>query len=227
MKTLQFISTAIFLSLTSISLATVDDEKKTSKLTIEIIEINSPTCNGGENGSVTVLARGGKAPYNYIWNTFPNQTTARANNLSEGTYFVQVTDAKGDVFFESIKIHDPNTSILNKNVSNVEDLTITVNGLNAPYIFYLNDKCLKTKLNVSDLSIGIHQLKIVDVNQCEMTQYIQVFETEKQMKLLKESKEKIKANNERTIEASRLIPTRITKNDTRTFQNNLVLLSKN
>lgn len=72
------------------------------------IKINSPqtltitptitdnNCIGSENiGSITVNIAGGNAPYTYLWNTTPQQTTQTISDLPNGTYFVQITDSKG------------------------------------------------------------------------------------------------------------------------------------
>lgn len=45
------------------------------------------------NGSATVGAMGGSAPYTYLWST--GATTNTINNLTQGYYSVQVTDANG------------------------------------------------------------------------------------------------------------------------------------
>lgn len=51
------------------------------------------TMAGVNNGSATVAATGGSAPYNYKWNT--NAISATINNLAPGTYTVTVTDNQG------------------------------------------------------------------------------------------------------------------------------------
>jgi YD repeat-containing protein len=52
------------------------------------------TC-GQNNGTASITATGGTAPYTYTWNTQPVQNTAIASNLSAGTYTVNVSDATG------------------------------------------------------------------------------------------------------------------------------------
>jgi gliding motility-associated-like protein len=53
------------------------------------------SCNGGNNGSVTVVPEGGTIPYSYSWSTAPIQTDATAIGLTAGTYTVTVTDEHG------------------------------------------------------------------------------------------------------------------------------------
>jgi len=54
-----------------------------------------PTCPNTSQGSASVAATGGVAPYAFSWNTSPPQSGTNATNLSAGTYFVTVTDSKG------------------------------------------------------------------------------------------------------------------------------------
>jgi len=51
------------------------------------------SCNGQSNGSVTVSATGGTAPYTYLWNT--GATTQNLTNVGPGSYSVTITDANG------------------------------------------------------------------------------------------------------------------------------------
>ncbi len=51
-------------------------------------------CNN-QGGSITINPTNGTAPYSYIWNTNPTQTTQTISNLPGGSYSVTVTDAHG------------------------------------------------------------------------------------------------------------------------------------
>lgn len=225
MKTSQFFTTAILLGLTAPAFSEGDDNKtildNTSKLTLTIVEIQSPSCNGGSDGSIKVLAEGGKAPYTYNWNTFPTQSTAYARDLKSGTYFVQVKDADNEVYFTSVQVTEPTASILNEFDSGTTgpiDITATVTGNNSPYIFELNGAPTNAQ-QVYNLPVGIHRLVITDANRCEMIQYIQVFEYESENHDGKEnskgfrintSKEKLESKDERGVQTSGLIPTQTT-----------------
>lgn len=50
---------------------------------------------GAADGTASVSAAGGTAPYSYLWDDPNGQTTASASGLSAGTYNVVVTDAQG------------------------------------------------------------------------------------------------------------------------------------
>ena len=133
MKTLHAISTVVLFSLSTISFSNELENASSKTLRVEIISIESPSCNGGSNGSATVKAVGGVAPYEFLWNTFPAQSSTKASGLSAGLYFIQVKDAKDSVFFKSIKIEDPTKSVLYAANTTDTELTTSVRGLNAPY----------------------------------------------------------------------------------------------
>ena len=213
MKTLQYLSTAVIISLISTTISFAENDNP--NFTINVIEIIKPTCNGSNNGSITVEATGGQEPYEYNWNTFPNQSTPKATNLTSGTYFIQVKDAVGNVIFESVKVEDPNATSLSKVGEDIDDINLTtsVSGTNAPYTYELNGE-LVDQMGANELktlSIGIHQLVITDASNCEMTQFIQIFEVDQEGNKIEEtnsSREKLISKNERSIRASDLIPTK-------------------
>jgi gliding motility-associated-like protein len=63
------------------------------------------TCNGIANGTASITASGGVAPYTYLWSN--NSTTSSISNLIPGTYTVVVTDANGCTVNTSITITEP------------------------------------------------------------------------------------------------------------------------
>ena len=56
------------------------------------------------NGSATVIATGGQAPYTYKWNDPIGQTTATATGLNPGSYQVRVIDATGLVVEDTVSV---------------------------------------------------------------------------------------------------------------------------
>lgn len=149
-----------------------------SEISITILDLVQPTCNGLSNGSISVEVSGGKAPYTFNWNTFPNQYESIATDLKEGLYFVYVSDAEGKSAFKSIEIQDPSRSILtNKDLKSLDhlDLTATVKSENSQIVYRLNELIINS-FKVSELPVGVHKLKITDSDNCVLTQFIQVFE---------------------------------------------------
>lgn len=180
MKTPNFIST-IALIIFSLNVFSNDAEK--SQLSLNVIAVSAPTCSNSANGSITVEAVGGEAPYTFNWNTYPSQSTPTAINLTAGIYFIEVKDANGDVYFESIEVKAPDqmTSTGNEteatSLSPEVNLTFLVGGGNAPYSYELNEEAISDPVDLN-LSVGIHKMVITDANNCQMVQYIQVYELE-------------------------------------------------
>ncbi|MBI3136318.1 MAG: SprB repeat-containing protein [Bacteroidetes bacterium] len=148
-----------------------------SVLTITILDVKLPSCNGASNASVTIEVKGGKAPYTYSWNTFPAQTTPQAINLKQGLYFIQVTDAEGAVHFESVQINDPiQTTTHSTALLSAEKPMVEIESpAEMSYTCILDGHSLSEPL-ITDLDIGIHQLVISSNTGCTVVQYIQVFE---------------------------------------------------
>ena len=102
------------------------------------ISSQNVTCNGLNNGSATVNATGGTAPYTYLWSN--GATTATAINLTPGAYSVTVTDNNGCQSISNVIITQPTilTSTLTQ-TSNVlcfggtANVFVAASGGTAPY----------------------------------------------------------------------------------------------
>ena len=67
------------------------------------------SCNGGNNGTITLTANGGTAPYTY--NRTGGDTTQNLNNLVAGNYSVTVSDNNGCSTTASASITQPLTAL--------------------------------------------------------------------------------------------------------------------
>lgn len=97
-----------------------------SDIIITINNTTSVTCNGGNNGLITVSASGSVAPYTYNWSS--GQTVTTLSNLSAGTYVLTVTDGIGCTKAKSIQILQPSPLILT--LSAMERITSTSTSIN-------------------------------------------------------------------------------------------------
>lgn len=178
MKTLHTISAVITIS--TFSHAENTTPQNENSLTISVLEIKQPTCNGDANGSVLIEVKGGTLPYEYNWNTFPAQSSPMATNLTKGIYFIQVTDANGLVTYKSVEITDPINTIVNPTaISSLVSQSVTVisENENSNFVYYL-DGVKITEPIVTGLDIGIHKLTITNQNDCTVEQFIQIVEIE-------------------------------------------------
>lgn len=75
------------------------------------ISANVPvSCSGGQDGSATVTATGGTAPYTYLWSPLGG-AGAQATGLAAGNYFVTVTDANQCVAATVVSIAQPSALV--------------------------------------------------------------------------------------------------------------------
>lgn len=67
-----------------------------------------PSCNGGNNGTITASAGGGTGPYQYNLNAGPNQASnIFATNITSGSYNITVIDSKGCSVTTSVTVTQP------------------------------------------------------------------------------------------------------------------------
>ncbi|MEO1714044.1 MAG: SprB repeat-containing protein, partial [Bacteroidota bacterium] len=63
------------------------------------------TCNGGNDGAISIMANGGTPPYDYTWSNGGMGTVQ--TDLSGGTYVLTLTDGQGCVYTELIEVPEP------------------------------------------------------------------------------------------------------------------------
>jgi len=129
-------------------------------------------CNGENNGSATVTASGGTTGYNYLWSTSPAQSTAKADNLSAGTYTVTVTDNHGCTATTTVAITQP--EILTALISAHTDVTsnggsdgsatVSAAGGTAIYTYAWNNG--QTAATATGLTAGSYTVTVTDAHTC-------------------------------------------------------------
>lgn len=128
------------------------------------------SCSGGSDGTATVTATGGTGSYSYQWSP-SGGTNQTANGLSQGTYFVNVTDANSCFTTISIIISSPtpitgSLVVLNP-ACNIANGTITsqISGGTSPYTYSWSPGSTTTS-TIGSLLPGTYTLQTFDSFGC-------------------------------------------------------------
>lgn len=140
-----------------------------------IINPEDPFCNGGNDGSASVVPSGGTASYTYQWSTGAFGQTAF--DLATGTYSVTVTDANGCTFIESTTLGEP--SSISATFSTVDNICYgdesgsilieTALGGVAPYTYSLDGETFVPSDYFGGLGADNYTIYVQDANGCENT----------------------------------------------------------
>ena len=135
----------------------------------------SVSCFGSTNGTATISANGGTAPYTYSWsngNSGPN-----ASGLPAGTVTVTVTDALGCTSVKTLTLTQPTAIVLSDSKVNVScfgganaSIDLTVAG-GVPTYTYLWSNGATTQ-DLSGLSAGTYTVTVTDLNGCSQVRTI-------------------------------------------------------
>ncbi len=84
-------------------------------------QIKPVTCNGGNDGSITIDGKGGVGPYTYKWGQ--GTTGPTASNLNAGAYVVTVADSKNCPYVTTITITEPPVLLAQVDTVNTDSVT--------------------------------------------------------------------------------------------------------
>ena len=144
--------------------------------TSPIVVTGSATPSNCYDGTATVVATLGTAPYSYVWSTTPAQFGVTATGLSPGYVFCTVTDAVGCSRQQYVSIPaGPNYLQATSNISQeicggtpgAIDLTVT--GGVTPYTYLWSNG--STSQDQTGLSSGSYSVVISDAQGCSLTAY--------------------------------------------------------
>ena len=146
--------------------------------------IQNVSCNGGNDGSATVVViTDGVPPYEYNWNDDPFQTTETAAALAAGINYVTVTDSMYCTSVASIDIGEPPPITItcgagcvtdaSSPVANDGSINIQVTG-GTPFYSYLWAPGGETTQDISGLYPDMYYVQVTDANDCTAGIFIEV-----------------------------------------------------
>lgn len=137
-------------------------------------------CNGASNGSITVYALGGTAPYQFAVNSGTFQSSNVLSNLSAGQYQVTVSDATNCFATLTVNIQQPSQLTANAGIDaticigQTTNLTATASGGTGPYIYSWSVGGSNQNIAVSPTSNSTYTLTLTDANGCSVTDNVLV-----------------------------------------------------
>lgn len=151
-------------------------------------QMTVPTCVGGADGSLEIMASGGTSPYNYRWIEFPDITSGRVLppgaaqvDLLSGDYAIEIMDANGCLDTAFIFLPDGNspvivcgqtTAVMGGTPGTAE---FTLSGGTPPYTITLTSNGVNQTASglpagpttISDLDVGDYLVVVTDANGCQ------------------------------------------------------------
>ncbi len=129
------------------------------------------SCNGGNNGALSVQVTGGTGPFTYSWSN--GNTTSSISNLTAGNYTVTVTDALGCSTVQSGSVSQPaalvaSVSPVNPNCAGLNgSISANASGGTSPYSYSWSNG-----MNLQSISVGpgSYTVTVTDSKGCVATQ---------------------------------------------------------
>jgi hypothetical protein len=150
---------------------------ETPVVTVNLQNATAPLCFGEANGSASVLAMGGTAPFDYVWDDPGAQATNTALNLPAGDYTVNVTDDNGCT--AALMVTVPEATLLEALISsfaaplcfgeNTATATVSATGGNGGYTYLWDDPMLQNSATAANLPAGNYTVIVSDANGCQTT----------------------------------------------------------
>ncbi|MBN9282806.1 SprB repeat-containing protein [Flavobacterium sp.] len=132
------------------------------------------SCNGGSNGTATVIPSGGTGPYTYSWAP-SGGTAATASGLAVGVYTCTITDANACSITRSVTITQPTALTSTASMTTVACnggsngvASVNVSGGTAPYTYSWAPSG-GTAATATGLAVGVYTVTVTDANACTLT----------------------------------------------------------
>ena len=137
------------------------------------------SCIGGTDGTATLVASGGTAPYTYAWSTTPTRTTSTITGLRVGSYTVTITDSKGCTLVRTVIVTGVPPLTIGSvpspvlcNGGNTGSINLTISGGTPGYTFQWSNGV--TTEDITGLVAGTYNVTVTDRNGCVATAGVSV-----------------------------------------------------
>lgn len=154
----------------------------TSTLALSLASKTDVTTCKSIDGTLTVEATGGTAPYDYSVNGGSFQTNNQFENLGAGTYSVEVKDKNNCTRTLSVTINAAGSTLAATASTTADDqcttnngsVTVVATGGKSPYQFQIDSNGYGSSSTFSNLKDGQHIVIVKDAEECQTTLSVQV-----------------------------------------------------
>ncbi len=141
-------------------------------ISVTLLSQTNVTCNGGNNGSITISAGGGTPPLVCAWSNL--QTGFSATGLSAGSITAVVTDANSCTVSQTYTISEPSALVVSTTSTDATcflapngSADVTVSGGTSPYTYLWSDG--QPTASATSLVAGSYTCTVTDANFCTAT----------------------------------------------------------
>ncbi|MCI5057760.1 MAG: T9SS type A sorting domain-containing protein [Flavobacteriales bacterium] len=146
-----------------------------------ITDSTDASCGQNDGESIAGVI-GGTPSYTFLWSS--GSTSAQAQNLAAGIYFVTATDSKGCTDVASVSIGNVGANItLNISQSNtagtscIGSATVSPSGGSTPYSYQWSTNPTQTTVTATGLCVGTYFVTVSDANGCSAIDTVTIQDT--------------------------------------------------
>ena len=145
--------------------------------------ITAISCFGDTNGEISLSPQGGKAPYTVLW---PDGVSSLSrNDLAADTYDLILTDSIGCEYRATVVVAGPDELSAALALVPVSchgggdgQAYLNLTGGTAPYRVSWNDEPFVNATDNLSLTAGVHDVRVLDANNCELLLSFELTEPE-------------------------------------------------
>lgn len=128
------------------------------------LNVTPISCNNAYDGIISLNVNGGQSPFSYNWSN--GAQSASLINVTEGNYFVTVTDASNDSVVIGVSMEQPDSLNVDVNVLPGNVLSATASGGTPPYIYSWSNGSQASGITLG--SEPSYTVTIIDANGCSV-----------------------------------------------------------